>query len=232
MYPDTDSLTALEQAVIACARCPRLRTHRERVAREKVRRFAGSDYWGKPVPGFGDSQARLLVLGLAPAAHGGNRTGRVFTGDRSGEWLFRSLFAAGFANRPDSEHRGDGLRLYDCYVTAAVRCAPPSNKPLREEFDACRTFLIRELTLLARVRVVVALGHLAFRAYLDARRALARPIPSPLPQFQHGQDLDLGDVSLIAAYHPSQQNTFTGRLTVEMLDAVFRRARDLLGQAH
>jgi uracil-DNA glycosylase family 4 len=205
VYPDTDSLTALEQAVIACARCPRLRTHRERVAHEKVRRFAEWDYWGKPVPGFGDPRARLLVLGLAPAAHGGNRTGRVFTGDRSGEWLFRSLFAAGFADRPDSEHRGDGLRLHDCYVTAAVRCAPPSNKPLREEFDACRTFLIRELTLLARVRVVVALGHLAFRAYLDTRRALARP---------------------------SQQNTFTGRLTVEMLDAVFRRARDLLGQAH
>jgi uracil-DNA glycosylase family 4 len=228
VHPDADPLTALEKAVIACTRCPRLRIHRERVAREKVRRFARSDYWGKPVPGFGDPRARLLVLGLAPAAHGGNRTGRVFTGDRSGEWLFRSLFAAGFANRPHSEHRGDGLRLHDCYVTAAVRCAPPGNKPLREEFDACRTFLVRELTLLARVRVVVSLGQLAFRAYLDARRALACPIPSPLPRFQHGHGVDLGDVSLIASYHPSQQNTFTGRLTVEMLDAVFRRARGIL----
>ncbi|MGH8566711.1 MAG: uracil-DNA glycosylase [Gammaproteobacteria bacterium] len=224
-------MTALEKAVTACTRCPRLRIHRERVAREKVRRFAGSDYWGKPVPGFGDPRARLLVLGLAPAAHGGNRTGRVFTGDRSGEWLFRSLFAAGFADRPHSEHRGDGLRLYDCYITAAVRCAPPGNKPLREEFDTCRAFLVRELTLLAGVRVVVALGQLAFRAYLDARRALARPVPSPLPRFGHGQVLDFGDVMSIASYHPSQQNTFTGRLTVEMLDAVFRRARDLLGQA-
>ncbi|MGQ0591650.1 MAG: uracil-DNA glycosylase [Gammaproteobacteria bacterium] len=232
MHPDADPLTALEKAVIACTRCPRLRIHCERVAREKVRRFAGSDYWGKPVPGFGDPRARLLVLGLAPAAHGGNRTGRVFTGDRSGEWLFRSLFAAGFSDRPQSEHRGDGVRLHDCYVTAAVRCAPPGNKPLREELDACRTFLVRELTLLARVRVVVALGQLAFRAYLDARRALARPVPSPLPRFRHGQVLDFADVILIASYHPSQQNTFTGRLTVEMLDAVFRRARDLLCQAH
>ncbi len=231
MHPDVDPLTALEKAVIACTRCPRLRIHRERVAREKVRRFAGSDYWGKPVPGFGDPRARLLVLGLAPAAHGGNRTGRVFTGDRSGEWLFRSLFAAGFADRPHSEHRGDGMRLRDCYVTAAVRCAPPGNKPLSEEFDACRTFLIRELIVLARVRVVVALGQLAFRACLDARRALARPLPSPLPRFRHGQVLDLGDVILMASYHPSQQNTFTGRLTVEMLDAVFRRARGILGEA-
>jgi len=232
MHPDADPLTALEKAVITCTRCPRLRIHRERVAREKVPRFAGSDYWGKPVPGFGDPRARLLVLGLAPAAHGGNRTGRVFTGDRSGEWLFRSLYAAGFADRPHSEHRGDGLRLHDCYVTAAVRCAPSGNKPLCQEFDACRTFLVRELTLLAQVRVVVALGQLAFRAYLDARRALARPIPSPLPRFQHGHAVDLGDVSLIASYHPSQQNTFTRRLTVEMLDAIFRQARDLLGQAH
>jgi uracil-DNA glycosylase len=231
VHPDADLLTELEKAVIACTRCPRLRIHRERMAREKVRRFAGWDYWGKPVPGFGDPRAQLLVLGLAPAAHGGNRTGRVFTGDRSGDWLFRSLFAAGFADRPHSEHRGDGLRLHDCYITAAVRCAPPGNKPLREEFDACRMFLVRELTLLARARVVVALGQLAFRAYLDARRALARPIPSPLPRFQHGQDLGLGDVSLIASYHPSQQNTFTGRLTVTMLDAVFQRAREILGEA-
>jgi uracil-DNA glycosylase len=231
VHPDADPLTELEKAVIACTRCPRLRIHRERMAREKVRRFAGWDYWGKPVPGFGDPRAQLLVLGLAPAAHGGNRTGRVFTGDRSGDWLFRSLFAAGFADRPHSEHRGDGLRLHDCYITAAVRCAPPGNKPLREEFDACRMFLVRELTLLARARVVVALGQLAFRAYLDARRALARPIPSPLPRFQHGQDLGLGDVSLIASYHPSQQNTFTGRLTVTMLDAVFQRAREILGEA-
>jgi uracil-DNA glycosylase len=187
VHPDADPLTELEKAVIACTRCPRLRIYRERMAREKVRRFAGWDYWGKPVPGFGDPRARLLVLGLAPAAHGGNRTGRVFTGDRSGDWLFRSLFAAGFADRPHSEHRGDGLRLHDCYITAAVRCAPPGNKPLREEFDTCRMFLVRELTLLARARVVVALGQLAFRAYLDARRALARPIPSPLPRFQLSQ---------------------------------------------
>jgi uracil-DNA glycosylase family 4 len=226
------TLAALEREVIACTRCPRLRAHRERVAEDKVKRFADWDYWGKPVPGFGDPEARLLVLGLAPAAHGGNRTGRVFTGDRSGDWLFRALYGNGFADRPLSERRGDGLRLLDCYVTAAVRCAPPDNKPSREEFEACRAFLARELILLPRVRVVVALGQLAFRAYIEVRRALAQPVRSPVPRFRHGQETVLGAVTLIASYHPSQQNTFTGRLTAEMLDAVFRRARHILrGQA-
>jgi uracil-DNA glycosylase family 4 len=224
------TLATLEREVIACARCPRLRAHCERVAKDRVKRFADSDYWGKPVPGFGDPEARLLVLGLAPAAHGGNRTGRVFTGDRSGDWLFRALHAAGFADRPCSERRGDGLRLLDCYVTAAVRCAPPDNKPSREEFEACRTFLARELALLPRVRVVVALGQLAFRAYLDVRRTLGQPIPAPLPRFRHGEETVLGALTLIASYHPSQQNTFTGRLTAEMLDAVFERARTAVGK--
>lgn len=228
MEPDGEALSALGQAVVACTRCPRLRRHCERVARDRVRRYESHDYWGRPVPGFGDPEARLFVLGLAPAAHGGNRTGRVFTGDRSGDWLFRALHGAGFANQPQSEHRGDGLSLRDCYITASVRCAPPGNKPLREEFEACRTFLVRELRLLPSVRVVVALGRLAQRAYLDARRVLALPIPSPLPRFGHGRELALGDEILIASYHPSQQNTFTGRLTVEMLDAVFQRARELL----
>jgi uracil-DNA glycosylase family 4 len=200
------------------------------VARTKVRRFRDFPYWGRPVPGYGDPQARLLVLGLAPAAHGGNRTGRVFTGDRSGDFLFAALHASGFASQPTSVRRDDGLSLRDCYVTAAVRCAPPANRPLAQEFAACRPYLLEELSLLPRLRVVVALGGVAFGAYLGARRAMGQPVPRPLPRFGHGRVAVMpGDaVALIGSYHPSQQNTFTGRLTRRMFAGVLRRAREYL----
>ncbi|MEW6298681.1 MAG: uracil-DNA glycosylase [Thermodesulfobacteriota bacterium] len=222
------SLTQLQRHIIACTRCPRLVTHREHVAREKVKRYHDWDYWGKPVPGFGDPRARLLIVGLAPAAHGGNRTGRAFTGDRSGDWLYGALYEAGFANQPTSVHRTDGLTLRDCYITAAVRCVPPENTPLPTEFAACRPYLRQELTLLSRVRVIVALGHLAFTAYLTARRELGLSIPVPTPKFGHGRTYTLGDITLIGSYHPSQQNTFTGRLTRDMFAAIFHTAKALL----
>ena len=218
------SLSQLQHQITHCSRCPRLVAHREQVAREKVKRYRDWHYWGKPVPGFGDPQAQLLIIGLAPAAHGGNRTGRVFTGDRSGDWLYEALYASGFANQPTSAHKDDGLKLRDCYITAAVHCAPPDNKPLPEEFAACRPYLLQELTLLSRVRVIVALGQIAFAAYLAARRELSLPVPSPVPRFGHGCTYALDRVTLIGSYHPSQQNTFTGRLTREMLHAVFRSA--------
>jgi uracil-DNA glycosylase family 4 len=183
------------------------------------------------VPSFGDLQARLLIIGLAPAAHGGNRTGRVFTGDRSGDWLYEALYAAGFANQPTSVHKDDGLQLRDCYITAAVHCAPPDNKPLPEEFAACRPYLLQELTLLRQVRVVVALGQIAFAAYLTARRELGLAIPSPVPRFGHGRAFSLDGITILGSYHPSQQNTFTGRLTREMFLAVFRNAQKLLEQS-
>jgi uracil-DNA glycosylase family 4 len=195
-----------------------------------VRRFADQDYWGKPVPSFGDPRARLLVLGLAPAAHGGNRTGRIFTGDRSGDWLFRALHKAGFANQPISVNRNDGLRLQDCYVTAAVRCAPPQNKPTPQENVNCRPYLLRELELLGRVRVIVALGRFAFDAAIGSI-GLAEPA-SHRPEFKHVAEFRLiGDVTLIASFHPSQQNTFTGKLTEPMFDRVFTRARELVQEA-
>lgn len=201
-------------------------TYREQTAREKVKRYREWDYWGRPVPSFGDPQARLLIIGLAPAAHGGNRTGRVFTGDRSGDWLYATLYEAGFANQPTSIHKDDGLELRDCYITAAVHCAPPDNKPLPVEFVACRPYLLQELTLLKRVRVVVALGQVAFAAYLTARRELSLAVPSPVPRFGHGCIYAFDDgIILLGSYHPSQQNTFTGRLTREMLQAVFQTAR-------
>jgi uracil-DNA glycosylase family 4 len=200
------------------------------VAREKVKRYRDWDYWGKPVPGFGDPQARLLVIGLAPAAHGGNRTGRVFTGDRSGDWLYGALYEAGFANQPTAVHKDDGLELHGCYITAAVHCAPPDNKPLPEEFAACRPYLLQELTLLKQVRVVVALGQIAFAAYLTARRELGLSVPSPTPRFSHGCSYTLGGISLFGSYHPSQQNTFTGRLTREMFHAVFHDAGKIVEQ--
>jgi uracil-DNA glycosylase family 4 len=171
------------------------------------------------------------VIGLAPAAHGGNRTGRIFTGDRSGDWLYGALYEAGFANQPTSAHKDDGLKLRDCYITAAVHCAPPDNKPLPEEFATCRPYLLQELTLLTRVRVVVALGQIAFATYLTAWRELGFPLPSPRPRFAHGCAYSLGNVTLLGSYHPSQQNTFTGRLTREMFAAVFRTARRLVEQA-
>jgi uracil-DNA glycosylase family 4 len=222
------SLPHLQRQITRCSRCPRLVAHRERVAEEKVKRYREWDYWGKPVPSFGDPQARLLIIGLAPAAHGGNRTGRVFTGDRSGDWLYEALFASGFANQPTSVHKDDSLQLRDCYITAAVHCAPPDNKPLPEEFAACRSYLLQELTLLKQVRVVVALGQVAFAAYLTARRELGLPVPSPVPRFGHGRVFNLDGTFLLGSYHPSQQNTFTGRLTREMFQAVFRNAQKLV----
>jgi uracil-DNA glycosylase family 4 len=222
------TLRQLQTEVSACRQCPRLVAHREEVAREKVKRYRDWEYWGKPVPSFGDLRARLLIIGLAPAAHGGNRTGRVFTGDRSGDWLYGTLYTAGFANQPTSVHKDDGLTLRDCYITAAVHCAPPENKPLPTEFAACQPYLLRELTLLKHVRVVVVLGQIAFASYLLARRMLTLPVPSPQPRFHHRACYALNDIFLIGSYHPSQQNTFTGRLTREMFQAVFDDARELL----
>jgi uracil-DNA glycosylase len=200
--------------------------HREEVARAKRRQYQDWEYWGRPVPGFGDPAARLVLVGLAPAAHGANRTGRMFTGDRSGDWLYGALHAHGFASQPTSQHRGDGLVLRDAYVTAAARCAPPGNKPAGEELDACRSFLVEELALLRRKRVVLALGKIAFDAYLAARYAARQPVPRPRPKFIHGGRVDLGDVVLWASYHPSQQNTFTGRLTRDAFHTVFARLRE------
>ena len=221
-------LAALDREVIACRRCVRLVRWREKVARVKVRRFADQTYWAKPIPGFGDPAARLLLIGLAPAAHGGNRTGRMFTGDESGNWLFRALHAAGFANQAASLQRNDGLALTDCYITATCRCAPPGNKLLPREVAACRPFLLRELALLTRVRVVVGLGRVGFETALAAYRALERIPYGIKPAFAHGARYDFGGITLIASFHPSQQNTFTGRLTRPMLNRVFREARTAL----
>ncbi len=219
-------IITLQEEVVNCSLCARLVAWREQVALEKVKRFAGHDYWGKPVPSFGDPGARLLVVGLAPAAHGANRTGRMFTGDRSGDWLYRALYRAGFANQPASTHCEDGLSLDDCYITAVNHCAPPANKLLPEEIKNCREFLSREMALLTRLRVVVALGKVAFDAVF---REMAEPITRPRPKFAHAIEWPLQrDVKLIASFHPSQQNTFTGKLTGPMLDRVFSRARDLI----
>jgi uracil-DNA glycosylase family 4 len=217
-----DSLERISAEVAACRACPRLVAWRENVAATKRAAYRDEEYWGRGVPGFGDPRARLVVIGLAPAAHGANRTGRMFTGDRSGEWLYRALFRAGFANQPTSVHRDDGLRLTDAWITAPVRCAPPANKPTPAERDTCRPFLGRELALLDRVRVVVALGAFGYR---EAARDLGA---SRVPRFAHGVEADLpGGRTLIGSYHVSQQNTFTGRLTEAMLDAIFDRAREL-----
>ncbi len=222
------ALAALDAEVVACRRCPRLVEWRERVAVEKRAAYAGETYWGRPITGFGDPAARILVLGLAPAAHGGNRTGRVFTGDRSGDWLFASLWRCGLANQPESQARDDGLELRGAYVTAAVRCAPPANKPLPAERDNCFPYLVRELKLLRDVRVVVCLGGFAWEAGLRVRAALGEPAPRPKPRFGHGAELPSPDgLALLGCYHPSQQNTFTGRLTEPMIDAMFGRAREL-----
>jgi uracil-DNA glycosylase family 4 len=223
------SLTSLNARIVRCRRCPRLVRHREAVAAAPPRRFRGQSYWARPLPGFGDPRARLLLVGLAPAAHGGNRTGRMFTGDESGNWLYRALHEAGFANQPDARQRNDGLRLRDAYITAAIRCAPPANRPQPDEIANCEPYLLAELRLLRRVRVVVGLGRIGWQAYLRARRALGLPLPAPLPKFGHGAVATFSDgLALIASYHPSQQNTFTGKLTRAMLRDVFVTARTLL----
>ena len=227
---NSHSLSELHARIVECSLCPRLVEHRERVARERVARFRDQEYWGKPVPPFGDSQARLLIMGLAPAAHGGNRTGRSFTGDPSGDWLYGALYRSGFASQPESTSLDDGLTLKGAYITNAVRCAPPDNKPAPAEKAACQPFLVKELELLDRVRVVVALGKFAFDAYLHGRSAAEAVNPRPLPRFGHGATCELSDgITLIASYHPSRQNTQTGKLTVEMFDDIFRQAREIVG---
>jgi len=225
MRPAGGELDRLEREIIACRACPRLVAWREQVAADPPRRFRGERYWARPVPGFGDPDAPIALVGLAPAANGANRTGRMFTGDRSGDWLYAALHRAGLANRPTSTARDDGLRLEGVRITAAVRCAPPANKPTPAERDRCAPFLERELALLGSLRVVVALGSFGWDAALRALAA-GRP-PRPKPRFGHGAEAEAGGVALLGCYHPSQQNTFTGRLTEAMLDAVLARAREL-----
>jgi uracil-DNA glycosylase family 4 len=225
-------MTALEKlgrTVVLCRKCPRLVRWRERVATKPPLRYRGQQYWAKPLPGFGDPKARVFIVGLAPAAHGGNRTGRIFTGDRSGDWLYGTLHAFGFSSQPTSVHRDDGLKLADCYISAAVHCAPPDNKPLPAEFERCRPYLVSELQLLKNVRVVVALGKIAFDSFLKAYQENGGTIPKPRPQFGHGSIARLADnLTLLGSYHPSQQNTFTGRLTREMFSSVFEKAKRVL----
>ena len=224
-----ERLAQLEAEIVDCFKCPRLVAWRERVAREKRASFAGEQYWGRPIPGFGDPGASVLILGLAPAAHGANRTGRVFTGDRSGDFLFGALHRTGFANQPTSVHAGDGLRLRGAWITASVRCAPPANKPTPAERDTCLPYALRELELLANVRVVVCLGAFAWDAALRLFTAAGVPVPRPRPRFGHGAELALDPPAplLLGTFHPSQQNTFTGVLTEPMLDAVLLRAREV-----
>jgi uracil-DNA glycosylase family 4 len=223
------ALAALEAEVVECRRCPRLVAWREEVARERRASFAHEEYWGRPVPGFGDPEARVLVFGLAPAAHGGNRTGRVFTGDRSGDWLFAAMHRAGFANQPTSTHRDDGLVLIDAWIAAAVRCAPPANRPTPAERDTCLPWSVRELELLPRIRLIVCLGGFAWDAALRLRAAAGLANPRPRPRFGHDVLFDSGDrLPLLGCFHPSQQNTFTGRLTEGMMEAVFARARAIV----
>lgn len=221
-------LDRIRADVVACRRCPRLVAYREAVARAKVRRFQDWAYWGRPVPGFGDPRARLLIVGLAPAAHGGNRTGRIFTGDPSGDWLYRALYKAGFASQPTSVSRDDALKLTDCYINAAARCAPPDNTPLPQEFANCREYLIREMDALPRLRCIIALGAHGMKAVIAAWRERGRPVPRGL-EFGHGREYDLDSgVRLITSYHPSQRNTQTGLLKEPMFDAIFAAARRVL----
>jgi uracil-DNA glycosylase family 4 len=227
---DRAALAALTAEIVDCRRCPRLVAWREQVASEKVARFRDETYWGRPVPGFGDPEARILLVGLAPAAHGGNRTGRVFTGDASGDFLWPALYANGLADRPVSRRADDGLTLIDTYVAAAVRCAPPANKPTVEERDACAPFLTREIALLTELRVVVALGQYGWDAALRALRDLGHDA-RPRPRFGHGAEAVVGAYRLLGTYHPSQQNTFTRRLTPAMLEIVLARARHLAIEA-
>ncbi len=224
--PETDSLDRVTAEIVGCVACPRLVQWREQVARDKRASFRDDEYWGRPVPGFGDPAARVLVAGLAPAAHGGNRTGRVFTGDRSGDWVFAALWRAGYANQPHSVHAGDGLALTGCYIAAAVRCAPPANKPTPAERDRCLPYLARELQLLSEVSVIVVLGQFA----LDACCRLLGV--RPRPRFGHLAEIPVSrgrPLTILCSFHPSQQNTFTGKLTESMFDSVFVRTRQLAG---
>ncbi len=217
------SLSELAERVVQCRACPRLVEWREEVASTKRAAFAEEEYWGRPVPGFGDPEARIAVVGLAPAAHGANRTGRMFTGDRSGEWLYRALHRAGLASSPTSESRDDGLVLEDVWITAPVRCAPPSNRPSPSERDTCAAWFDAELALLDRVRVVLALGQFAYESVWRHLVRSGVPATGPRPPFGHGRQVDVGELTVVTSYHVSQQNTFTGRLTEDMLDDVVRR---------
>jgi len=225
------ALAELTAELVGCRRCPRLVEWRERVARAKVARFREETYWGRPVPGFGDPEARVLIVGLAPAAHGGNRTGRVFTGDASGDFLFAAMYEVGLANQPTGRRPDDGLELRRAYIAAAVRCAPPANKPLPSERDNCAPYLARELALLEGIRVIVPLGAYGWGAALRAIAAVSGVDPRPRPKFGHGAEARIGQYAIVGSYHPSQQNTFTGRLSREMLVAVLARAQDLAAAA-
>jgi uracil-DNA glycosylase len=224
-------LAELAAEVHACRRCPRLVEWRESQAADPPRRFRGQEYWARPVAGFGDHKASLMIVGLAPAAHGANRTGRMFTGDRSGDWLYAALHRAGYANQPEAVDRDDGLQLSGAYITAVVRCAPPANKPTPGERDNCLPYLARELALMEECRTIVTLGAFAWDGALRALRELGCATPRPKPRFGHGAEAKVGDWTLLGCYHPSQQNTFTGKLTKQMLDDVFVRARELAAGA-
>ncbi len=226
-----ESIKTLNKEIISCKKCPRLVKWRKRIAEEKVARFSQWNYWGKPVTGFGDLNARLIIIGLAPAAHGANRTGRMFTGDRSGEWLYRTLHKYGFASQPISYSKDDSLQLSDCYITAVVRCAPPENKPTTNEIRNCNPFLIRELKLLSNSRVIVTLGKVAFNSTIRIIRKLNLTNKTKFPIFRHGLVIRVNDqMTIIASYHPSQQNTFTGKLTTSMFDSIFAHAAQIINE--
>lgn len=223
------SIPSLQKSIIACTACPRLVQWREQIASERTKRFADQSYWGKPVPGFGDPHAEVLLVGLAPAAHGANRTGRMFTGDESGKWLYRALNKAGFASQEESTSRTDGMILKNCYITAACRCAPPMNKPLPQEIINCRPFLLQEFQLLTRLRVIIGLGKIGFDNAYTSIKELGWTDISKRPQFSHGAVVQLNDrLTLLGSYHPSQQNTFTGVLTVPMFNSIFSTTRRII----